>query len=112
MELKRRKIRRGAKLYLEPTHSGRPSKIGRYGGGLSLDDDSDIDQTPCKPFSRDDFMAGLNLGELPAPRAPVTFNPAPPDYDWSKFDDVPIDPPAPVIPCPEIPASLFSRNRR
>ncbi len=69
MELKRRKVRRGAKRYLEHHIDGRPV-TGYFPRGIP-DYDHDaalagLDQTPPKPFDRDEFLASLNLGESPS----------------------------------------------
>ncbi len=70
LELKRRKHRRGTQVHAEPWHANRPADFGRrYGRGVVPDDE--LDQTPSKPFDRDEFLSSLNLGETPPP---ITIN--------------------------------------
>ena len=65
MELKRRKVRRGAKRYLEHVLDGHPV-TGYFPRAVpDYDDDADIglDTTPTVPLS---IFDGLNLGDRPS----------------------------------------------
>lgn len=68
MELKRRKVRRGARRHIEHVLDGRPlTAYRRMGTPIDGDDPDGRDMTPCKPFSRDDFMARITAAALADP---------------------------------------------